>query len=89
MRVFRVPANDRELFVGQLARLVENEAGDAEFTEIVEQGCPAQAAKLARGNAQLARDADGQFRDAVGMLVRPWRFGVDDFRERVRDPYSN
>ena len=73
---------DRPFLAGELSRFFQNVVRDAQFADVVQQ-CRAPQLLLVRlTHAEMPGNIQCGCRDAVGMLVRERRLGVDDVRER-------
>ncbi len=78
-----MPADDRELVLRERARLLQDPVGDGELADVVEQAAGREAAKPARGQAELLADLHGQERDATRVLLRVGVLAGEAQRERA------
>ncbi len=65
----------------ELSGFIEDKIGDAELSDVVEEGGAAKEADAFRVEAEGFRDADGNVRDTFAVAIGPGAFGVDDLAE--------
>src|SRR5437867_3941957 len=69
-------AHHPKLFVRQLARLVKDLVGSADFSNIVEQSTPMKDEQLLLRQSHHSADLDGHLSNALRMAGGPFRFCV-------------
>jgi hypothetical protein len=76
-----VRLHDRELLVGERARLLQDGIGDADLADVVQQAGQAQPADVAGAHAQLLTDQPTQLGDGLAVAVGVGVLGVDRARQ--------
>ncbi len=84
-RVIRMGLDGGPFLIRQLAGFLQDRVGNAQFADVVQQRGPAELLQALGAHAKPLPDFHGCVRDAAGMAIGKWRFGVDDFCKRRAD----